>query len=52
MVKGTEAKEFLHWLELIKEFLPKSMSIEEALKIFLRRYEEQRQEKNHGKDSN
>lgn len=36
-LQGEKATKFIAWLAVVKGFLPKSMSIDEAAKIFLRR---------------
>ncbi len=52
MLKGVEAAKFVAWLAVVKGFLPKSMSIEEASNIFLRRCEDEEKEAKHVKTKN
>ncbi len=40
-IQGEKAVKFLAWLECISGLLPKSMTLEEASSIFLRRCREQ-----------
>lgn len=49
ILKGDKAAQFVAWLSLIKGFLPKSMSIEEASQIFLRRCADEEEAKKHEK---
>ena len=52
ILTGDKASQFVAWLSVVKGFLPKSMSIEEASHIFLRRCKEKEEEKkNEKKDS-
>lgn len=47
-LSGKKAEKFVAWLAVIKGFLPKSMTIDEASKIFLRFWEDKEKEaKNH-----
>lgn len=49
-LKGDKATKFVAWLSVVKGFLPKSMSIEEAMQIFLRRCaDEEKDKEQHGK---
>lgn len=51
ILKGDKATEFIAWLACIKGFLPKSMTIEEASDIFLRRCAEREKEEESAKNS-
>lgn len=46
ILKGEKATKFVAWLALVKGFLPQSMSIDEAVQIFLRRCAEDEEKKN------
>ena len=45
ILKGEKATQFVAWLSVVKGFLPKSMSIEEASQIFLRRCKDEEEAK-------
>ena len=45
ILKGDKATQFVAWLSVVKGFLPKSMSIEEASQIFLRRCKDEEEAK-------
>jgi hypothetical protein len=49
ILKGEKASQFVAWLSVVKGFLPKSMSIDEAAKIFLRRCKDEEEEKKNEK---
>lgn len=50
---GDKATKFVAWLAVIKGFLPKSMSIEEASDIFLRRCaDDEKEAKKNGNEKN
>ncbi|MDE1829558.1 MAG: hypothetical protein KGI25_04480 [Thaumarchaeota archaeon] len=52
-LQGEKAQKFVAWLACIKGFLPKSMTIEEASDIFLRRCaDEEKEAKKNGKKAN
>lgn len=42
---GEKANKFIAWLAVVKGFLPKSMTLEEASNIFLRKLEDEEKEK-------
>jgi hypothetical protein len=44
ILQGDMSSKFVAWLSVVKGFLPKSMSIEEASQIFLRRCEDMEKE--------
>lgn len=44
LLHGKEAEKFVVWLTMIKGFLPKSMTIGEAKKIFMRKRDDEKKE--------
>lgn len=48
-IQVEKAKKFVAWLACVKGFLPKSMTINEASEIFLRRCADEEEVKNHEK---
>lgn len=45
ILHGDKAASFVAWLSCAKGFLPKSMTLEEACEIFLRKLEDEKEEK-------
>lgn len=48
---GEKAQKFVAWLACVKGYLPKSMTLEEASQIFLRRWEDEEHDRNNEKKS-
>ena len=49
-LSGKKTEDFVKWLELIRGFLPGSMSIAEAKEIFLRKSKEEDRQKDEEKN--
>lgn len=45
ILKEKEAEKFIEWLNLIKNFLPKTMTLSQAREIFLRKQQDEKNEK-------
>lgn len=48
---GEKAQKFVAWLACVKGYLPKSMTLEEASQIFLRRWDDEESDRNDEKKS-